>query len=117
MGIRRASRTAATGGTGRRQFLRRAGLASALTAGLVGTAEVTGLSTAFASTSHPRGHKVKFPCISVCNYTYSPGRCGPSGSKCPAGSCCFFQSGGCCGATRYNCITHSCNSFSICCGG
>lgn len=116
MGIRWASRGPAqtADGASRRQFLRRAGITGALTAGLLGTAEVTGLSSALASPSQPRGHQAKRSCGSFCKYTYSPGHCGPNGAKCPPGSCCFYQSGGCC-TNRYNCIVHSCTNFEICC--
>ena len=43
-------------GTSRRQFLRRAGVAGALTAAMIGGAEVTGLSSALCVTARPERH-------------------------------------------------------------
>ena len=121
MGIRRAGRVSAyerdVEATSRRHFLRRAGITGALTAGFIGTAEVAGLSSAFAARSRPLNSKIPDPCQSICKYVYSPGRCGPNGAKCPSGSCCFYQSGACCAANRYNCIAGHCSTFTICCGG
>ena len=121
MGIRRAGRVSAyerdVEATSRRHFLRRAGITGALTAGFIGTAEVAGLSSAVAARSRPLNSKIPDPCQSICKYVYSPGRCGPNGAKCPSGSCCFYQSGACCAANRYNCIAGHCSTFTICCGG
>lgn len=110
-------------GTSRRQFLRRAGVTGALTAAVIGGAEVTGLTSAFASTKSAnrplyRLEGVNSPdvCTGFCNYTYTPRQCN-GGRPCPPGYCCFtYTCGGTCGSgTHKACIAHTCSNFSICC--
>jgi hypothetical protein len=110
-------------GTSRRQFLRRAGLAGALSAAVIGGAEVMGLSSASAVTkraNRPRyrveGGQSPDVCTGFCNYTYTPRQCN-GGKSCPSGQCCFtFTCGGTCGTSSgKGCRVHSCNNYSICC--
>jgi hypothetical protein len=96
-------------GSSRRQFLRRAGVAGALGAALVGGAEMTGLSSALASskkTGKPQA------CARTCVYTYTPRQCN-GGKSCPGGECCFTASGPCCSGKV--CMARSCASFAVCC--
>ena len=102
--------------TSRRNFLRRAGITGAVAAAFIGTAEVTGLSSAMAAANQRSSKRNNSPdsCPDKCIYTYTPERCG---GQCPSGSCCYHQSStsDCC-VNRFNCIAGHCGSnFSVCC--
>lgn len=103
----------ATEGSNRRQFLRRTGVAGALSAAVIGGAEVTGLSPAFATTRHPARRR---SCNGHCTNTYSPRKCN-GGKSCPSGQCCFHYSceGSCGSGSGYHCVIHSCSNFTTCC--
>lgn len=107
-------------GSSRRQFIKRAGLTGALTAAVIGGAEVAGLTPALASSrrsDHP-GHRGGSPkvCTGNCTYTYTPRQCN-GGKSCPSGQCCFtYQCAGSCGSGHGKmCVTHSCSNFNVCC--
>jgi hypothetical protein len=110
-------------GSSRRQFLRRAGVTGALSAAVIGCAEVVGLSSAFASTKHPARPRYRVQggaspdiCTGYCNYTYTPYKCN-GGKACPSGQCCFaYSCAGTCGTSSgHTCYSHACSNFSTCC--
>jgi hypothetical protein len=99
-------------GSSRRQFIKRAGVTGALTAAVIGGAEVAGLGSAFASTKHAN-HRAGSPkiCECACSYKYTPGQCG----KCGTGQCCFtYTCTGTCGGKGKLCITRNCANFNVC---
>jgi anaerobic selenocysteine-containing dehydrogenase len=103
----------APAGSSRRQFLKRAGVTGALSAAVLGGAEVAGLSSAFASTRNPKRPR---SCNGHCTYTYTPYKCN-GGKACPSGECCFYQScEGTCGTSHgYGCRAHGCSNYETCC--
>jgi anaerobic selenocysteine-containing dehydrogenase len=99
--------------TSRRQFLRRAGITAAVTAALAGTADVAGMSSAFAAAqrkNHSYGASSRRCCVSC---TYTPFHCN-GGKACPSGECCFHCYHNCGNYYSYACLAHSCNNFSNC---
>lgn len=98
--------------TSRRQFLRRAGITAAVTAALAGTADVAGMSSAFAAAKHKNRHGAgSNSCCVSC--TYTPRQCN-GGKSCASGECCFYCYHNCGGYYSYACLAHSCNNFSNC---
>lgn len=87
----------------RRSFLRRAGIAGALAAGLAGGAELAGMSPAYARSHKARTRNSKAGGVQTgrcqCSYScsYTPGQCG----NCGTGNCCF------------SCTSH-CGNFKQC---
>jgi hypothetical protein len=81
----------------RRGFLRMTGITTAVTAGILGVADVAGLSPAFAdSQQQPTGRVTSLPrpaSASCCWYGSYSG-CNCSGC-CPPGSCCYVWPAGC----------------------
>ena len=76
----------------RRGFLRRAGIAGALAAGLAGVAELAGTGPAYARSRPSRQprlqqNKGQRQCIGNCSWlcSYTPGKCG----SCGPNNCCF----------------------------
>jgi hypothetical protein len=96
--------------TDRRTFLRRAGISAAVTAAVVGGADLAGLSAASAATRSKRSSPEE--CCITC--IYEPRQCN-GGRACPQAGCCFycyFNSG--CGSDGYRCMNRSCTTFSQC---
>jgi anaerobic selenocysteine-containing dehydrogenase len=103
------------GRSSRRDFLRRAGMAGALAAGLAGGAELLGMSSASAATQR-RVRKVSqgrsdAPCTETYRCVQSPGKCG--GPCQPSGHCCYTCTG--CGVTLVGCHDTCSTSFGGCC--
>jgi hypothetical protein len=109
-------------GVDRRQFLRRAGLTTALAAAVAGGADLVGITAASAKVKSSRqrapsdGHVSPDTCCYTC--LYEPRQCN-GGKSCDFGECCFFcyyytPSGQTCETSKYLCLGHSCNTFSGC---
>lgn len=106
--------------TSRRRFLSRATIMAAMSAALVGGAEVAGLSPALAKGQH-RGRTLisnaplpqhKCQCLCNCTCLYSPGYCN-GGKPCPNGKCCYDCD--CCGSYAFACFSNHCHSnFTYC---
>lgn len=101
---------------GRRNFLRRIGLTGAIAAGLVGVADVAGVSpTMAAQRGTNRTSDAPATCCWNCVFTH----CGCNGC-CPAGYCCYVctTSKGTCSSYNQCCPrTNNCGDFSHCGGG
>ena len=100
---------------GRRQFLRRAGITAALTAAVVGGADLAGLTAASAKV-RPSSRK-RSPDTCCVTAVYSPFQCRPDGAACPSGECCFhLLYSGCSGETdHFACLGGvGCKTFSEC---
>jgi hypothetical protein len=119
------SGTTAQAAVSRRGFLRRAGITGAVAAGLVGIADVAGLSPAHASTKAPVRYKITGQTIRAMRPDEPANCCSTGGffhcecnGCCPAGYCCYHVSG-CCGS-RHVCLLRpgSCSGSTgiVCCG-
>lgn len=100
-------------GHSRRDFLRRAGVTGALAAGLIGGADLLGMSSAMASTHHgaKRTGRSPGPCTETYQCRQTPGQCG--GPCSPSGHCCYTCTG--CGVTQKGCHSTCSPSFGGCC--
>jgi hypothetical protein len=91
-------------GVSRRGFLRKAGITGAVASGVLGAAEIAGLSPALAAKARSRGHATwtggrllaageatpDCNCTATCTYQ----SCNCNGC-CPAGTCCYHCNGSC----------------------
>ncbi len=112
-----SSGTTTHAATSRRGFLRRAGITSAVAAGIIGAADVAGLSPAFADNQGSMRYKVTGRTTRVLGPGASPSCCScgnffscQCGGCCPPGTCCYHVSG-CCG-TFHVCLTRPRNGCS-----
>jgi hypothetical protein len=96
----------------RRSFLRRAGLASALTVGLAGGADLLGMSAASAATRRRTTKAGPEGCHGVRTCVPAAGKCG--GPCQPSGHCCYHCTG-CGGAGYYSCEPSCANPYLLCC--
>lgn len=96
----------------RRNFIRRAGIISGLTAAVLGTADLVGMSSAVAAARpNQRNAPAAEPCCYSC--TFDPGHCN-KGAACPSGQCCFHCVGSC-GGSYTQCLTRpNCDKFGYC---
>jgi hypothetical protein len=98
----------------RRNFLRRTGIIGAVTAAVIGGADLAGVSAHASVKSNKRRTNSAAPDVCCISYTWAPDHCN-GGKPCPGGQCCFHAVGCDTPPNTYACLdSSSCADFTRC---